>query len=123
MFPHLVGQSGKQCSIGFQPVSGHQPASLIVFRRSGIIVREPTVVDARYRLEAYASLRRRDLTWVQGGVRRMISIPRSPIRRTKHRLLAISQRGSYIRASDLAHQARQFKSSSEKLRSPVAVEA
>ena len=35
-----------------------------MFRRSGVIVleqeRESTVVDARYRLEAYATLRRRD---------------------------------------------------------------
>jgi hypothetical protein len=35
-----------------------------VFRALGVIVleqeREPTVVDARYRLEAYATLRRRD---------------------------------------------------------------
>jgi hypothetical protein len=48
-------------------------APLFVSRRSGLIVleqeREPTgaVVDARYRLEAYATLRRRDSTW---GTRR-----------------------------------------------------
>jgi hypothetical protein len=57
-------QSGEQISIGFQPVSSHQPAALFGSRRSGTIVfkpkREPTVVDARYRLEAYATLRRRD---------------------------------------------------------------
>jgi hypothetical protein len=62
--PGRARQSGEQSSIGFQPVSSHQPASPFVSRRSGAIVlepqREPTVVDARYRLEARATLRRRD---------------------------------------------------------------
>ena len=45
---------GEQSSIGFQPVSNHQTASLFVSGRSGGILleqeREPTLVEARYRL-------------------------------------------------------------------------
>jgi hypothetical protein len=44
-----------------------------VFRPPGVIVleqaREPTVVDVRYRLEAYATLRRRDFELGYGEAR------------------------------------------------------
>src|SRR6202044_1934003 len=67
----LARQSGEQSSIGFQPVSSHQPTSLFVSRPSGVVVleseREPTVGNARYRLEAYATLRLRDSMWAQGA--------------------------------------------------------
>jgi hypothetical protein len=54
------------------PACIESPTSFaFVSRRSGAIVlepkREPTVVDARNRLEAYATLRRRGSTWVRGG--------------------------------------------------------
>jgi hypothetical protein len=40
VFQYLARQSGEQSSIGFQPVSSHQPASLFVSRRSGVILLE-----------------------------------------------------------------------------------
>jgi hypothetical protein len=49
-----------QCSIGFQPVASHQLTLLLGSANSGSHrprkERGPTVVDARYRLEAYATL-------------------------------------------------------------------
>jgi hypothetical protein len=45
---------------------------------------EPTVVDLRYRLEAYATLRRRDFDLgTRRRVCRMILIPHAPVRRAK----------------------------------------
>jgi hypothetical protein len=92
-----------------------------VFRPPGVIVlereREPTVVDVQYRLEAYATLRRRDFAWDTGRrVCRMISILRAAVRRAKyHRLPACS---SHQPASFLCAGHPESSSSSKNANQP-----